>query len=255
VSPDSGLRALDSTSTAIQFSLSLIHVGSFSISLGFPSTLALSGGSVSAGQNVTASAALSVPAQATLNISYLGTPVALPINPLGSHYDIAVPGLGYNYLGVELGLFLNLSGAVVASSNVSGPASGSATEFSWTNSGAQTHYISVTTSASDGSSVVWTLDGIKYGLSLGIDAIGSVLGFGVSIPLVSFGSLGLFPGVPPTASSSYSLPTPSTGLASLTSPGVEEGIAIVAVLVAAIAVGVVVLLRRRRNAKAPPSAP
>jgi hypothetical protein len=254
-----GLTPSDASSTAVQFSVDLLNFSSFTISLGFSANVALSGGSVSAGENVTATASLLASPQANLNISYLGTPVALPIDPLGNLYEVPIPGLSYGYEGIaQLGLFLNLSGVVLGSPNVSGPATINGSVLTWATSATQDVNLTVSPIAQDGSTVTWTLGGISYGLSIGIDAVGSVLGFGVTVPLLEFGSVGLFPGVPSSSSSSYSLPSSSSGspggLASLPGSAFWVGLAFILILVVAIVLVVLAVVRRSR-ARKPPSPP
>ena len=246
----------DSSTTSIQFSVELANLSAFTIRLGFTANLALSGGTTSAGLNLTATASMSAPAQATLNISYLGTPVSLPINPVGILYDVPIPGLSYGYEGIaELGLFLNLSGVVLGTPSVSGPATTAGTSLTWVNSSTQDVNLTVSPNAPSGSTVTWTLSNIRYGLSMGIDAIGSVLGLGVTVPLLNFGSLGLFPGSPSSCSASYSLPGPSGGagggLAGGLSTGESEELVGGLVLFAVIVVGIVLVVRHRWGTRPP----
>ena len=258
VPPSSGLSAFDSSSTPIRFSLNLPSVGGVAIGLGFTTAVGMSGGTTSPGANITATASLSAPAQANINISYLGAPISLPIAPLGSAYDVPLPGLSYSYLGIaQLGLFLNFTGVIVGTPVVSsGPATTPGVALTWNASRTQDVNLAVSSTAADGASVVWTLSGIEYGLSMGIAAIGTVLGHGVSVPLLSFGNVGLFPGNPSSASASYSVPGSSGGgggggggwnlgpnLPALS----EEELLIGLILLVVIVAGVVLAVRHRRG--------
>jgi hypothetical protein len=254
-SQSAALTSFQASAQPVSFDLDLVNTSVFSITLGFTAEFSMSGGSVSQGENLTADAAVAVPGDVDIDISYLGgTPVSVPISPIGSLYSLGIPGLSYSYLGlVQLGLFLNFSGVILANPSVSGPAVIQSAPLTWNSSSTLGLDLNVSSNAQDGATVVWTLGGISYGVSLGIDAIGTFLGVGLTIPLIDFGSLGLFSGTPDSISADYALPAPpsASGLGSLgNAAGLAEiarGVALVVVVGVVIAV---VALRRR-----PPSNP
>lgn len=244
----SSLVPSDASSTQLSFIVNLIDLNGFTFDISFAPTLGLTGGSVTAGQNVNATATLDAPPSAELNIIYDGKQVSLPFNPLGSLYEAPIPGLSYSYLGVQLGLFLNTSGTVLGSTAVAGPASDASPGISWTGSASDAVHLSIWSNASGGSTITWSVENIEYGLSLGIDAVGTVLGIGITIPLIDFGSVGVFPSYPSSASATYTLPSNSGGISSLSSlitgaelAGAGSAIAIVSVVLVA------AVVMRRRN--------
>lgn len=254
----SSIHVLDTSTTPISFEVTPLNLSGFTIGFGFGSTVTLSGGSVSAGQDLNATAELQAPTSTDLKVSYLGVPVSLPINPLGSLYEVPIPGLSYGYHGIaELGLYLNLSGTIVGNVSAIGPARIGVSGTSWNTSGSNSIPLHVWPNASDGSVVTWSLSGLEYGLSIGIDAVGLVLGFGVTVPLVSFGSVGLFPSSPSAMKASYALP-PKQGGGLANSLGSNSGavIGLLSVIAIALVIVIIVLLVRRKKGErmAPPSA-
>jgi len=250
-----------SSSTPVGFSIVGLNLSGFSIGIAFTATLGLSGGPVSAGESLNATASLSAPPTVNLTVGYKGTSVPVPVNPLGSLYELPIPGLEYGYEGIaSLGLYLNFSGTILGNTSLDGPAAGGGAALSWNNSATDDIPLSVWSNASDGSTVQWSVTNLSYGLSIGIDASGSLLGYTVTIPLVSFGSVGLFAGSPSSASASYTLPAKSGSGGGLGSgPGLSStdaayvGLGILALLV--IAVLAIALFFRHRKRGTPPTPP
>ena len=200
-------RAASSSSTPIGFSMVGLNRSGFTISYQFAVALNLTGGPVVRGQQLNASANLSAPLSANLTISYQGIPVVFPVNPLGLLSSYEIPGLTYGYEGIaSLHLFLNFSGTILANTSLQGPASGTGTPFVWNHSASHEVPLSVWSNATNGSVVQWSVDHIAYNLSLGIDASGTAFGHAITLPLIGYGSVGLFPGNPSSASASYTLP-------------------------------------------------
>jgi hypothetical protein len=208
----SGLVVASSSSTPIDFSVIGLNQSGFTINLAFTVTLNLSGGPVTAGQNLNASATLHAPSITMLNLSYAGKAASIPVPPLGSLRNFSVPGLNYSYEGiVSLGLVLNFSGVILANSSLTGPATGGSASLSWSGSASYALPISVRSDAKNGSVVQWSVTNLSYNPSIGIDASGVVLGHHVTVPLMPFRNVGSFPGNPSSAAASYTLPGTSSG--------------------------------------------
>jgi hypothetical protein len=208
----SGLVGASSSSTPIVFSVVGLNQSGFTIDLAFSVTLNLSGGPVTAGQNLSASATLYAPSIARLNLSYSGKTASVPVPPLGSLRNFSVSGLNYSYEGiVSLGLVLNFSGVVLANSSLTGPATGGSASLSWNKSASYSLPISVRSDAKNGSVIQWSVTDLAYNPSIGIDASGVVLGHHVTIPLMPYRSAGSFPGDPSSSAASYTLPGTSSG--------------------------------------------
>ena len=257
-SRSSEARVASSTTTAIGFDILGLNLSGFTIGLSFTTTLNLSGGSVVPGQSIHASAELRAPPNATLSISYRGTPVSFPVNPLGPLYDFPIPGLTYGYEGLaSLGLYLNFSGTILGNTSVTGPANGTAESLSWNGSATDGFAMTVWSNATNGSVVQWWVSGVAYGLSVGIDAVGTVLGYRVSLPLVHFGSVGLFPGNPSAASATYALPSKSGASGGsgggLVLSSTEGLIGLAALILIVVAIAAVAVRYRRRKPRGPPS--
>lgn len=255
----SGQSIADHYGSQLDFSILGLNLSGFSISLAFTSNLTLSGGPVQQGQNVTATASLTAPTTANLTIGYLGQNVSLPINPLGVLYEVPIPGLTYGYEGIaSLGLYLNFSGTILGNSSFVGPASAPSGTISWNGSSTDTIPLSVWSNATDGSSIFWSVTNISYGLSVGIDASGSLLGYTITLPLVNFGSVGLFVSTPSTVFAYYTLPASTSGAGgSALGPASSEALGIaIAAVVLIVAVGLAVAFYfRRKSRQAPPIAP
>ena len=208
----SGAHAASFSSTPIGFSLVGLNRSGFTISYQFAVAMNLTGGPVVRGQHLNASVNLSAPLSANLTLSYQGIPVVFPVNPLGLLSSFKIPGLTYGYEGIAtLSLYLNFSGDILANTTHQGPANVPGTPLVWNRSTSYEVPVSIWSNATNGSVVQWSVDDIAYNLSLGIDASGTVFGHAVTLPLLGYGSLGLFPGSPSSASASYTLPGQSGG--------------------------------------------
>lgn len=242
------------------FGVSLSNLSDFSIALGFTANVSLSQGSVNPGEHTTATAGLQAPSTASLDIGYLGTPVALPIKPLGNVYEVPIPGLSYGYEGIaELGLYLNLSAVVTGNLTLSGAGIHDVLPVTWNASMSFSLPLNITANATPGTVINWTLTNLTYGLSIGIDAIGSVLSASVTVPLINFGSVGLVAGDPPAFNASYSVASPGSsspsGFASFINSNPAGFVGILIVLGAGVGVAVLLLYRKRKGKSSAKSGP
>jgi hypothetical protein len=234
------------TTTSIGFSLNLTPVPGIAFTLQFATSAELTGGSIRAGQSLNGTATMTVPTTAMLGLTYLGTSTTIPVAPVGSLLEVPVPGLGLSYLGIPLGVTLNVSAEITGTSSVSGPATGGAGPLTWSTTGSHPIPIAASSSAAPGSVIVSSLSNIQYSLAMGLDAAATIPIFGhYVVHLLQFGHLGLFSGSPASVQASYQVPTPpsSSALSSFAQPGTAWLVGIG--VVAAIAVVAVILWRRR----------
>jgi len=235
------------------FGVAIDPQSNFSLSVSYEAQVALSGGYVNPGDHILGTVGVSVPSTATFEITFLGTTVPLSVKPIGLLYDIPIPGLSYDFAGLaELGLYLNLSGVILGNSSVTGPCTGGGGLLSWESSSTDSFYINVSSTAEVGQSIVSTLDPIQYGLSIGVDAIGEVLGLGnITIPILTFAQLGVFNATPSSMSSSYDVGSPPKGASSPLGATAELAVILGTGAAIAILASIALVLRGRRK---PPTA-
>jgi hypothetical protein len=242
----------DSASNSVVFNVDILPLSSLTVSFQLQADTTLSGGSISPGQTVTASAAVSVPSTVNLAITYNGVSTSVAIPGLGTSYDVGVPGLGLSYAGVSLGVLLNFSGTILAQSSVSGQGHGGGGPLTWTSSGARTFSLTANSSATEGNTVTSSLTNLQYGISMGIDAgaVIPLLGHYV-VHILNFGSIGIVHGTPSSVQSTYQIPASgSSGLGA----GLDSGsglLLLVGIVAALILVAAVAVILSRRMRKPP----
>jgi hypothetical protein len=236
-----------------------VNVSNFSITLGFGANVSMSRGQVTPGQHAIATAGVEPPAAVSLNISYLGTPTSMQVSPVGNLSSVQIPGLSYDYEGIaELGLYLDFSGVIGGNLTLAGQGTSAHVHATWNTTGTVSVPLIVTTYASPGSVIDWSLTNLSYGLSIGIHAIGYVLDVGVvSAQVVRFGSLGEVLGDPSTFEEPYSVVAPSPSTPSGIVQFLDSIPGVAALIVLGVAAGIVVgvVLRVRRRGRLPGTSP
>lgn len=240
-----------SSVTSVAFDLNLPTTGALGVSLGLTGNLSLSGGEISPGQTLNATATLALPSSVELTLDYNGATSSVPVAPVGSSLEIPVPGLGITYLGVALGVFLNFSSEVTATSTVSGSGTGGGGNLSWSATGTQQFSIRANDSAAPGSTVVSVVSNLEYSVSLGVDVRAAVPILGnYTAHLLPFGHLGLVAGRPASVQGVYTVPTPSSLAGDLTRGATPYLLG--AAVAGGVAIASLVLLRRRRRRQSVP---
>ncbi|MCI4320408.1 MAG: hypothetical protein L3K23_09840 [Thermoplasmata archaeon] len=239
-----------STENPVLFGLNLSSGSGIGVDFQFGARIDLSGGNISPGQTVNASATLSVPTSTRVAVSYLGTSTSVSIAPIGALVNYPIPGLNLQYLGVPLTLYLNLSATITGNSSVTGPGGGGGGALNWSSAGERSFPVTASANAAPGSVLASTVSGLRYTVALGVDAGAQIplLGHYV-VHLLTLGHVGLFPGIPSAVQSEYVVPSPPHANAGgwLSGPAGQVALAGVVGVVAVTALLSVLLWRRKRR--------
>jgi PKD domain-containing protein len=204
VSPPSQVVAQDVFSLGFQpiASFGLTWVG---LTVSFAANVTLSGGEIDAGTNLTGSSSIQIPQFANLTLTLLGNSTSISLPTMGNH-SIGIPGVSFQYLGVNFGLNVVVASALTANGVVSPPAGGGSGAEVWSSAGSYTQHFTVAApaGASPGTKIDSSLNNISYALSFGLAAEGVVPILGDQVlNLVNFGALPIGHGSISSVSSQY----------------------------------------------------
>jgi len=145
----------------------------------------------------------------TLAIPNVGN-AFIEIDPLGEH-TYTIPGLSYNYLGVNLGIEMMVKGFISCNITVSGKGNSTTTSLEWDTPGSKFVTVASSSDSVNGDSISLTLRDIKYILWLEVIASGNVTGVGhKEVTLIDYHKLGEILGKPSSITGTINVQNEST---------------------------------------------
>lgn len=167
--------------------------------------------------------------------------VSFSIDPLGSH-EYPVPGLYYDYLVFELGLWLEVSGNLEGRVRTEGSGTVSTTMVSWQDTGSRSVTVTSNSDSVEGETITLILYDISYTIRIGVEARGEVLGEQMAFTILDDQELGSLTGSPSSVEGTYQIQKAS----------IFEGIlpwllAIIVIIVVVAVVGAVAYKARKRK--------